>query len=397
MERAELKSLLDRTGCARQCGGFVFLEDPQWNPSERAAVAEAQAVAANSVADTQAGWVCIRTGGTGGEIRFARHDERTLSAAVDGWCAHFGVSGANTVDVLPPHHVSGLMARVRCAATGGRHMPWDWKRLESGDHPDLAAAGGSWVISLVPTQLQRMLRNDRGADWLRRFEMIFVGGGPSWSALLDAAAAARLRLSPCYGMTETAAMIAAVKPDEFLAGARSCGTALPHATIRITANGVIAVAGESICHGYIQRNVGAVAPDDLHALREHAAGGAGREFVTEDLGRIDERGHLHVSGRRDGVIITGGRKVHLAGVEAVLRSSGEFEDVAVLGVPDPEWGEAIVACFPQSGRAPDLARASAALPAHQRPKRYARIHPWPRNAQGKINRSTLRELLARGE
>ncbi|MEX2045230.1 MAG: AMP-binding protein, partial [Opitutus sp.] len=273
----------------------------------------------------------MRTGGSGGGVKFARHDECTLSAAVAGWCAHFYPGPLNAVDVLPAHHVSGLMARLRCAVTGGRHLAWDWKRLESGDHPVLCGNGAAWTISLVPTQLQRLLRSTAAVDWLRRFGIVFVGGGPSWPELANQAAEEKIRVSLSYGTTETAAMVAALRPDEFLAGARSSGTALPHARIRIAADGVIAVAGESISRGYAQSGPGGTEPGDFHVMRENAAdaGGAGREFVTEDLGRIDERGHLHVVGRRDAMIITGGRKVQPAAVEAALRSSGEFDDVAV--------------------------------------------------------------------
>jgi O-succinylbenzoic acid--CoA ligase len=113
--------------------------------------------------------------------------------------------------------------------------------------------------------------------------------------------------------------------------------------------------------------------------------------VTEDLGRIDERGHLHVLGRRDAVIITGGKKVQPLEVEAALRASGEFDDVAVLGLPDGEWGEAVVACYPSGARAPDLIRAVGELATYQRPKRFVAIAAadWPRNTQGKVNRAEL--------
>jgi len=65
-------------------------------------------------------------------------------------------------------------------------------------------------------------------------------------------------------------------------------------------------------------------------------------WMAAHLGRIDARGHLHVRGRRDAVIITGGKKVQPAEVEVALRASGEFPDVAVIGVRDRDWGEAVV-------------------------------------------------------
>lgn len=386
MERARLIALLRETGCAEQHGECVFLVDPHWSTGEQAQAAEIfQRVALNDRIDR--GIVGIRTGGSSGGIKFARHDERTFMPAVRGFCAHFGLSRVNAVDVLPPWHISGLMSRVRCVATGGRHLAWDWKRLDGGEFPELRPSPEPWMISLVPTQLQRLLGSAAAVDWLRRFAIIFLGGGPTWPELADAAAAERLCLSLSYGMTETAAMVAALRPEEFLAGARSCGRPLPHAAIRMSDAGTLAIRGESVCHGYFDTG-------DGRAGGEFSAHGVEREFVTEDLGAIDERGHVHLHGRRDAVIITGGKKVQPLEVEAALRASGEFIDVAVVGVPHPEWGEQVVACYLATERAPDLTRAAARLAPHQRPKRFIPIADWPRNAQGKLNRAKLFQLIA---
>ena len=376
MERAELTALVRATGCAVERGGAVFLCAGDWTATERAQAEAAMARPADEASGAGAGWLCIRTGGTGGAVRFARHDERTLEAAVAGGVAFFGLGRVNAVDVLPPYHVSGLMARVRCAATGGWHLPWSWKDLEAGRVPALPA--GEWVISLVPTQLQRLLQVPAAFDWLRRLAVIFVGGGPLWPDLADAAAADDLRVAPVYGMTETAAMVAGLGPEEFLAGERSAGRPLPHARLEITVEGVVRVEGESIFRGYWPGWNGTAS------------------FTTEDLGRIDERGYLTLHGRRDAVIITGGMKVQPAEVEAALRANGEFTDVAVIGVPDPEWGEVVVACYPADGTRPDLERVVAVLAPHQRPKRFVALATWPRTAHGKVNRVALREaVLAR--
>jgi O-succinylbenzoic acid--CoA ligase len=356
-------------------GGPVFLADPAWGETERARLEELRRMP--DAAGDGRGWLMIASGGTGGGLKFARHDEETLGAAVRGFGAHFGLTRVHAVGVLPLHHVSGLMAWLRCGLTGGTFTPWEWKKLEAGKWPEGGAE--ERVISLVPTQLQRLLTSPAAPARLRGFRVIFVGGGPVWPELADAAARAELPVSLGYGMTETAAMVTALRPDEFLRGDRSSGTALPHARVRCDDAGTVHVAGESLARGYW--------PERSEA----------RELATDDLGCLDAAGHLHVLGRRDAMIITGGKKVPAAEVEAALRASGEFSDVAVLGVPDAEWGEAVVACFLAGGRAPDTARAAAALAPHRRPKRFVPIAPadWPRNAQGKLSRAALRVFVIR--
>jgi o-succinylbenzoate---CoA ligase len=225
--------------------------------------------------------------------------------------------------------------------------------------------------------LQRLLTSAETTEWLRRFRIVLVGGGPMWAELADSAAESRVPIALSYGMTETAAMVTAQRPEEFAAGDRSAGASLPHASVRID-NERVCIAGESLFRGYFP---------DLNSQRE---------FVTDDLGRLDEHRRLHLLGRRDAAIITGGKKVQPAEVEAALRASGEFEDVTVIGIPDPQWGEIVVACYAAGSRNPDFSRASAALAAHQRPKRFVPITAWPRNEQGKINRAALAAIVAGG-
>lgn len=373
IEEADPAKFMPAFAKAAASGGPVFLTDPSWNAKERAQLAASVAGAGGSPGPR--GWLMIPSGGTGGRLKFARHDAETLSAAVRGFCAHFRTKQVNCVGVLPLHHVSGLMAWMRSALTGGTYVPWNWKRLEAGERPPVAGRG--WFLSLVPTQLQRLLDSPGAPDWLRQFDAIFVGGGPAWSALSEAAARERLPISLSYGMTETAAMVAALLPSEFLAGGRTCGAPLSHARIDLTKEGLVRVSGESIFRGYFP------------LLSEE------RDFTTEDLGRIDDSGHLAILGRRDSVIITGGEKVDPQEVEESLRASGQFADVAVVGAANEKWGQEVVACYPGTQAAPDLARVSAlldGLAAFKRPRRYLPISPWPRNAQGKLNRAELERL-----
>jgi O-succinylbenzoic acid--CoA ligase len=342
------------------------------------------------------GWLMIPTGGTSGKLKFARHDEQTLTAAVRGFCGHFGLAQVNAVGVLPLHHVSGLMAWLRCALTGGEFRPLDWKAVEAGELPDLPPKPEGWTISLVPTQLERLLNgvervspnalesgkrvegNAFHLAWLRQFRIIFVGGGPAWPQLLDRAAALQLPLSLGYGMTETAAMVTALRPAEFLAGDRSSGTPLPQATVAIGEGGTIVLGGESLFRGYF--------PDWRNT----------REFETSDRGQLDEHGHLRVLGRRDAVIITGGEKVEPAELEALLHGTGQFTDIVVLGLPDPRWGQRVVAVYPGHNQPNfhEVIRATNRLADYKRPKSFIPlVGPWPAGAAGKVNRGELTERI----
>jgi O-succinylbenzoic acid--CoA ligase len=359
----------------------IFLCNPNWGEMERAQLDALlfRPPVSGLPSPAARGWLMIPTGGTSGKLRFARHDAATIVAAVRGFTRHFELPQVNAAGVLPLYHVSGLMAWLRCVLTGGEYRPLDWKTIEGGILPVLPAKAHGWTLSLVPTQLERCLKQERAVAWLRQFRIIFLGGAPAWPALLDRAAELQLPLSPGYGMTETAAMVAALRPAEFLAGARSSGAGLPHARVSFDEEGSILVGGESIFRGYFPewRDAG--------------------EFATQDGGWLDERGHLHVTGRRDAVIISGGEKVNPVEVEAVLRGTGEFSDVVVFGVPDTEWGESVVAAYP-ADRPPNAARVETALarllsPA-KRPKKLVPIAEWPVNAQGKVNRGEVARLAA---
>ena len=357
---------------AASAGGNVFLADSAWRSAERAELA--RLVEAGGAGER--GWLMIPSGGAGGALKFARHDGWTIAAAVEGFRRHFGMERVNSVGVLPLHHVSGFMAWMRSALTGGSFTPWNWKEVEAGRLPPAPPADG--CISLVPTQLQRLLASAEAVAWLRKFRIIFLGGGPSWEGLVGEAARLGLPLSPCYGSTETAAMVAALKPEQFLGGWRGCGTPLPHAKVDLV-DGVLRGAGESVFRGYFPE------------IR------AERSWLSGDLGSFDSRGSLIIHGRQDDIIITGGKKVSPGEVEAALRLAGEFEDVAVIGLPDPEWGQLVVACHPPLARALDRGRIEAALSGlapFKHPKRYAGISPWPRNPQGKIERAELARLAS---
>jgi O-succinylbenzoic acid--CoA ligase len=304
--------------------GPVFLANPDWGSDERAEFN--RIVEAPSTRwDSERGWLMIPTGGSTGGVKLARHDQHTMAAAVDGFTGHFGLLQVEAIGVLPMHHVGGLMGWLRSALTGGTFRDVDWKQLLAVGHGP--PVGERAVISLVPTQLSRLLNEGMGRSWLQQFFLVLMGGGALTEELAAQARAAGIRCALGYGMTETMAMVTALKPEEFLAGCKDAGGSLPHADVEIAEDGRIQISSSSLFRGYW--------PD----AREDGA------WLTSDRGEIGEGGRLRVLGRMDDIIISGGEKIDAVEVERVLGRHLSGTRIAVVGMPDSRWGQRVVACY----------------------------------------------------
>jgi long-chain acyl-CoA synthetase len=155
-------------------------------------------------------------------------------------------------------------------------------------------------------------------------------------------------------------------------------------------SGEVVTRGQHVMSGYWNR------PE---ASAETLRGGW---LHTGDLGRFDEAGNLTLVDRAKDVVITGGYNVYPREVEDVLLADPAVGDVAVIGVPDPEWGERVVAYLVASpGAAVDQAaldqRCLDAIARHKRPKEYRVVEELPRNTAGKVLKKELREIYAAGE
>ena len=342
------------------------------------------------------GLILIPTGGSSGTLRFAMHRCHTLAAAVEGFQRYFQVTAVNSICVLPLYHVSGLMQALRSLLSGGKFWLTSCKALSA--NPELRIDPSNWFLSLVPTQLQGLLDQPGLAEWLVRCQTVFLGGAPSWPDLLARARARQIPLAPCYGMTETAAQIAALKPAEFLAGNPTVGQVLPHARVTLldeqgqsVAPGVpgqVHIAAQSLALGYYPEPWG----NDSPGLPSGERG-----LPTDDVGVLDNQGYLTLVGRLSNNIITGGEKVYPAEVEGAIRATRQVIDVAVLGMPDPYWGQCVTAVYVPADSTPEVPEIEAVLEKNlarfKRPKLWVPVAALPRNAQGKLNRQTLETLV----
>ncbi len=306
------------------------------------------------------GTIWIPTGGTSGQVRWAVHTWKTLAAAAHALVKFLEVPGAVHVSTLPPWHVSGLMPAVRACETGGTLWLEDWKRLESGLVPDITPELA--VISLVPTQLGRLLGCKKILRWLTGTRAILLGGAAPSPALLAQARQLRLPIALAYGMTETAAVVAAQRPADFLAGEPPWATPLPHAKIWADKTGRLNIRAASLFQGY------------------YPAKRPGRNFATGDFGEVDARGRVRPLGRVDRVIITGGEKVNPREVEREIRHTRLIKDVRVIGCPDAEWGERVVALYVGPKRTAKEFRQALGerLAACALPKAWVKVRELPK-------------------
>ena len=347
-----------------------------------------------NIAIAQPDWVLIPTGGTSGKIRFAIHTWRTLTIAADGFRQHFNQPIVNSCCVLPLYHVSGLMQVIRVWRSQGQLALASFRNFAAGSlvHLDPTA----FFVSLVPTQLQRVMPQSRVRDWLRRCRAVLLGGGPSWPPLRSQARQHQIPIALTYGMTETGAQVATLHPDLFLAGHESCGRVLPHVAIACVDEhghllppgtpGILQIQTESLCLGYL--------PDVT----------LNRTFLADDVGYLDAQGELHLIGRHSTQLITGGENVFPEEVEAVIRETGCVVDVAIVGVSDCIWGDRIVAVFvpmtdrmlnsqPTQVQSPPHPTIAIALNQHlsrfKHPKFWMAVDELPRQGNGKLNRATI--------
>lgn len=342
------------------------------------------AAAAAPVPDDVA--LLVRTSGSTGAPREVMLTAGALRASAEA--THRRLAGPGRwLLPLPPSHVAGLQVLVRSLVAGttpavlGPPFRVDAFAAAVGRMPD---GDGPRYTSLVPTQVHRLLASDEGRAALAAFDAVLLGGAAAPPGLVDAARAAGARVVTTYGMSETCG------------GCVYDGVPLDGVTVDLDADGRILVAGPVLAAGYRGR-------PDLDAELFEVVDGT-RRLRTSDLGRwSDDAGErrLEVLGRADDMLVTGGVKVPPAAVERVLAQRPGVGEVLVVGVPDPEWGQALVAVVVPPAGAPgpeldDLRHAAAeALGGPAAPRHLVTLAALPLRGPGKPDRRAATDLAAR--
>jgi O-succinylbenzoic acid--CoA ligase len=285
----------------------------------------------------------LETSGTTGEPKGAvlTHDAVRAAAELTNLALGVDPSVDRWLSQLPLAHVGGLGVVTRALLSGTR-VTWD------PDDPTTT------LTSAVLTQLER---HDHA-----RFRAVLVGGSADWRAARPA------NVVRTYGLTES---FGGVVYDQ---------RALPGVEVRIGGDGEVLLRSPTLLRCYRD----GTDPKDADGW-----------LATGDEGQLADDGLLTVHGRRGDVIVTGGEKVRPDPVEALLRAVPGVADVAVVGRPDPEWGQVVTAVVvptdPASPPTLDALRATVKeqLPAWCAPKAIELRDDLPRTALGKVRRRAL--------
>ena len=257
--------------------------------------------------------VIIGTSGSTGEPKGVELSAAALEHSARASLSRVGARpGERWLCCLPVSHVAGMQVLIRSLVSGTEPV------VAPAATAAALAASGCAHISLVPTQLIRLLDSDGGAAALAGFASVLVGGAAAGGAVLDEARAAGISVRTTYGMSETCG------------GCVYDGVPLDGVRVRADSGGRLRISGPVLMNRYHGRQ-------DLtdQALR------AG-EFITSDLGYVDG-GRVVIRGRADDVINTGGHKVVPGEVAAALEDCPGVREIVVVGRPDPQWGERVTA------------------------------------------------------
>ena len=348
----------------------------------------------------------LRTSGsTTGTGRLIAMSAAALFASARATHARLGGPGTWLLP-LPAHHVAGLQILIRSLEAGTEPVVVDTsagfsptalaEALRSARRSTGAAASRLYV-SLVPTQLVRVLQDPQARRALAGADAVLLGGAAADPALLARARGAGVTVVTTYGMSETGG------------GCVYNGRPLEGVEIAIQAPdaqgaGRILISGPVLAEDYLDT------PSHSPAGRPNAGegfhrSGTRRVLATSDRGRLHPDGRLEVLGRLDDVIITGGVKVEPRRVEEVLTAIDGVAEACVVGLPDEKWGSRVVAAVVlepgrQRARWPGCDGAAlreavrARLDGAHAPKRVVVLEALPLRPSGKVDRRGVARLLA---
>jgi fatty-acyl-CoA synthase len=314
-----------------------------------------------------------------------------------------GEVGPSTVSFsdLPMFHTIGLIAVARTTLMLGGTLVLADRFVPSRTLAALAdVALGITHYFAVPVMVEALTREASFAPAaFRRLHAVFVGGAPLSPALLDRFANLGVSLVNGYGMSEAGTVMhVPIDPDAVRASPGAVGYPAPYIDVRLVGPSGDAEPGAT---GEVWLRGPSVTPGFWNQAGATEAAFSDGWYRTGDLAVIDPGGQYRIVDRLKDMYVSGGENVYPAEVEAVLLSDPTVADAAVIGAPDPRWGETGVAFIvPRVGTTVDPDRLAAfcatRLARYKCPSRIVTMAAIPRSAAGKILKPILREQLNRG-
>ncbi|MBV8863183.1 MAG: long-chain fatty acid--CoA ligase [Mycobacterium sp.] len=374
--------------------------------SDELLVAARDAEPAAEFADPDAVAIVLFTSGTTSQPKAVELTHANLTSYITGSVEFDSAEPTDAALIcVPPYHIAGVSAALSNLYAGRKMVylptfdPQEWVRLINAEHVTTA--------TVVPTMLDRIVTVlEGGGPELPSLRNLAYGGSKVGLPLIRRA----LELLPdvgfvnAYGLTETSSTITVLTPDDH----RQAQSASDPAVVKRLASVGQPVPGIEL---QIRDENGTVLPSgetgELFVRGDQVSGrytGIGSVldadgwFPTKDIATLDADGYLFIGGRSDDTIIRGGENIAPAELEDVLIEHADVRDVAVVGVDDPQWGQAIVAVVvPTAGTDPDpeelREHVRKSLRGSRTPDRVVFRDELPTNATGKVLRREIVEDL----
>jgi len=327
----------------------------------------------------------LMTSGSSGGVKYVQHSHHNHIASARGANENIQLDPSDRWLLnLPLYHIGGLAILFRTVLSGAALVIPTAKDLTLKDIDQHQATH----ISLVATQLQRLLLDEAGPRILQGMQAILLGGSAIPAALIQESLDLKLPLHVSYGSTEMASQITTSSAQNRGAALQNSGQILPGRDLIISHTGEILVKGETLAQGYLEKS-------KLIDIRDENGW-----FHTGDIGYTNVQGELTVTGRLDNQFISGGENVQPEHIERLLCNIPGILNAIVIPRQDEEFGARPVAFLEINRAAPDGDEISQQLrshiPGYMLPTAYYELPPELIQDSFKISRQELINLTHSG-
>ncbi len=332
--------------------------------------------------DTGRETTIVYTSGSTGTPKGVVHTVGNYIYSSIGTIEHLKMNSTDRwIQSLPLYHAGGILIFIRTLLCGGTTvLPMDMKDIT----PEILD-NRSTIISLVPTQLIRLIENGMIVESLRSFKAILLGGAPAPKWLIERSIALELPVIITYGSTESCAQVTALKLLENRNIIHTVGKPLKYREINIDANRII-IGGPTLFKYYL------IDKKKIFPFEKNGM------FITSDSGRLDSQGNLILCGRRDNVFISGGENINPHEIEGALLAIEKISTAIVMPVEHKEFGMVPWAFIETCGMVnKDSVKAELKkkLPSYKIPKRIVILNEMADRNNMKYSRAQIEKIAAR--